>query len=220
MLRQLRIQKYFAEFIGTFSLIFFGTGAVVINQEFNEVISHLGVSLVFGGVVTALIFALGDVSGAHLNPAVTIAFAMSKRFSKKDVIPYIVSQFGGALMASLLLKLSFPQSEYLGATIPVNSIGQSFVFEFVLTLFLVMVIFNVSTGAKEKGLTAAIAIGSTVAVEALFGGPVSGASMNPIRSLSPALVSGHLEHVWIYLLAPVLGATGELLIHKILYYEK
>ena len=213
-------RKYLSEFIGTFALVLFGTGAIVINQESGGQITHPGISLTFGLVVMVMIFALGDVSGAHLNPAVTLAFAADSRFPKKDILPFILSQAMGALAASALLKLLFPANELLGSTFPSGSVWQSFIFEILLTFFLVLVIFNVSTGAKEKGITAAIAVGSTVGMEALFAGPVSGASMNPVRSLAPALISGHMEHLWIYLSAPLTGALLAVFIHNLLFKKK
>lgn len=168
-------------------------------------------------IVAAMIFALGDISGAHLNPAVTLSFALNKQFPVSQILPYILAQIAGAFTASGLLKLLFPSNELLGATLPLGSPMQSFILEIVLAMLLVMVIFNVSSGAKEKGITAAIAIGSTVGLEALFAGPICGASMNPARSLGPAIVSGHLEHLWIYLTAPLVGGILGLLIHKLLY---
>ncbi len=154
----------------------------------------------------AMIYALGDVSDAHLNPAVTIGFWAARRFPGQQVWRYIVAQISGALLASLILKLLFPSNQNLGATHPAGSSLQSFVLELILTGLLMFVILNVSTGAKEKGVTAGIAIGSVIGLEALFAGPISGASMNPARSLAPALVSWQLHDVWIYLLAPTLGA--------------
>jgi len=210
-------RKYLSEIIGTFALVFCGTGAIVINQQAGGVITHIGIAMTFGLIVSAMIFALGDVSGAHMNPAVTLAFAMAKRFPMNKVLPYIGSQAIGAFVASGLLKLLFPTNQLLGATMPAGSELQSFILEVILTLILVMVIFNVSTGSKEKGITAAIAIGGTVGLEALFAGPICGASMNPIRSLSPAIVSMHTEHLWIYIAGPFAGALLGLLIHKILY---
>ncbi|MBX7052217.1 MAG: MIP family channel protein [Flavobacteriales bacterium] len=210
-------RRYFSEFIGTFALVFCGTGAIIINQESGGMITHVGVALTFGLVVAAMIFTLGDVSGAHLNPAVTLSFAVAKRFPFKQVVPYVFAQVLGAFAASGILKVCFPQNEWLGATLPAGSDWQSFLFEVILTMILVLVIFNVTTGAKEKGITAAIAIGSVVGLEALFAGPVCGASMNPVRSLSPALVSGHLEHLWIYLTAPFVGAILGIAIHQFLF---
>ena len=210
-------QKYLAEFIGTFALVFCGTGAIVIDQHTNGAVSHLGIAMTFGLIVSAMIFALGDVSGAHLNPAVTISFALAKRFPVAQIVPYFISQILGALLASVLLKFLFPFNQDLGATIPQGSAMQSFILEIVLTMILVMVIFNVSSGSKEKGTTAAIAIGSVVGLEAMFAGPISGASMNPFRSLAPAMVSSNMEHIWIYLSAPVIGAILGVCIHQVLF---
>lgn len=199
-------KKLMAEMLGTFALVFAGTGAIVINDVTNGSIGHAGISLTFGLVVSAMIYALGDVSGAHLNPAVTIGFWAARRFKGREVPAYIGSQCAGALAASGLLRLLFPTQATLGATLPAQSSGQSFVLELILTFFLMLVILSVSTGAKEKGITAGIAVGSVIALEAMFAGPISGASMNPARSLAPALVAGHLAHLWIYLAAPILGA--------------
>lgn len=200
------MRKAAAEFLGTLGLVFAGTGAIVVNANCGGVITHVGVALTFGLVVLAMIHAFGDVSGAHLNPAVTLAFSVSGRFPWRDLPVYLVAQTAGALAASGVLRVLFPQDRLLGATLPSGTAMQSFVMELVMSFFLMLVILSVTTGAKEKGLTAGISIGSVVALEALFGGPVSGASMNPARSLAPALVSGHLENLWIYLAAPVLGA--------------
>ena len=200
------MKKFAAEAIGTFALVFAGTGAIVINQTSSGAVTHVGVALTFGLVVLAMIYALGEVSGAHLNPAVTLGFCAAGRMAWADALPYIASQCAGAFAASGLLHFLFPQSATLGATLPADTAMQSFVLEVVLTAILMFVILSVSTGAKEKGITAGIAVGGVIALAALFAGPVSGASMNPARSLAPAVVSGQLEHLWIYLLAPVLGA--------------
>jgi aquaporin NIP len=213
-------RKYLSEIVGTFALVFCGTGAIIINQQSGGAITHMGVALTFGLIVASMIFALGDVSGAHMNPAVTLAFAVSKRFSWRDVIPYILAQAVGAFAASGTLKTLFPENVMLGATLPAGSEMQSFILEVILTLLLVMVIFNVSTGSKEKGITAAIAIGGIVGLEALFAGPICGASMNPIRSLAPAIVSMHTEHLWVYIAGPVAGALLGLFIHALLYPKK
>ena len=202
------MRKYLAEFIGTFMLIFFGTGAVIIDQQYGGAVSHVGVSLVFGAVVSCIIFAFGDVSGAHVNPAVTIAFWIARRFEVKEIAPYILSQVAGGIAASGTLHFLFLNSKFLGGTIPAGSDMQSFVLEFLLTFFLMLLIMQVSTGSKEKGMFAALAVGAMVGLEALFAGPVCGASMNPIRSLAPAVVSGHYEHLWIYLTATFAGAIG------------
>jgi aquaporin NIP len=200
------MKKYYAEILGTFALVFCGTGAIIINQESAGVITHPGIAFTFGLIVMVMIYALGPISGAHLNPAVTIAFAVAKRFPLNQVFPYILSQALGAFIASLTLKFLFTGNEFLGATMPAGTDLQSFILELILTFFLMLVIINVATGSKEQGMFAGLAIGSTVLLEAMFAGPICGASMNPIRSISPAVVSGHLEHLWIYLTAPTIGA--------------
>jgi aquaporin Z len=198
--------RFLAELLGTFALVFAGTGAIVVNASGGGVIGHAGIALTFGLVVLAMIHTFGDVSGAHFNPAVTLAFAAAGRLAVREVPLYLVAQISGATIASLLLRLLFPDDPSLGATVPAGSAMQSFVFELVLTLILMLVILGVSTGAKEKGITAGIAVGSVIALEAMFAGPISGASMNPARSFAPALVSGQFQHLWIYLTAPVIGA--------------
>lgn len=200
------MKKFAAEAIGTFALVFAGTGAIVINQASQGVVTHVGIALTFGLVVLAMIYTLGEVSGAHLNPAVTLGFCASGRMPWGEALPYVASQCAGAFAASGLLWVLFPKDATLGATLPAGTAMQSFILEVVLTAILMFVILNVSTGAKEKGITAGIAVGAVIALEALFAGPICGASMNPARSLAPAVVSGHLEHLWIYVLAPVLGA--------------
>ena len=195
-----------SEFVGTFALVFAGTGAIVINQASGGAITHPGIALTFGLIVLAMIYTFGDVSGAHLNPAVTTAFAVAKRFPWRDVPGYIAAQLAGAFLASAALRALFPASQTLGATLPAGSALQSGILEIILTLLLMIVILSVSTGAKEKGITAGIAIGAVIALEAMFAGPICGASMNPARSLAPAIVSGQVQHLWIYLAAPVLGA--------------
>jgi aquaporin Z len=196
-------------------LVFAGTGAIVVDDVFGG-ITHVGIALTFGLVVLAMIYAVGDVSGAHLNPAVTLAFAAAGRFPFRDIVPYVASQVTGALAASALLRTLFPTNRTLGATIPAGDASQSLVFEFLLTLILMVVILRVSTGAKEKGITAGIAVGAVIAFEALFAGPVCGASMNPFRSLAPAVVSGTFQHLWIYLLAPTLGAVAAVPLARLL----
>ncbi len=202
------MKKYYAEIIGTFGLVFAGTGAIIINDASGGAITHAGIALTFGLIVLAMIYTVGDISGAHLNPAVTVGFWAARRMSGREVLPYIASQITGAILASGLLRFLFPESHLLGATLPAGPESQSFILETVLTFFLMLTILNVSTGSKEKGITAGIAVGSVITLEALFAGPICGASMNPARSLAPALVSGHFEHLWIYLVAPVLGAVA------------
>lgn len=200
------MKAYFAEVVGTFCLVFAGTGAIVINSASSGAITHVGIALTFGLVVMAMIYAVGDVSGAHLNPAVNIGFAVARRFEARNILPYILSQMLGALAASGLLRLLFPAHPTLGATLPAGSAVQSLILEGVLTAILMFVILCVSTGAKEKGITAGIAVGAVIALEAMLAGPICGASMNPARSLAPAIVSGHYEHLWIYLAGPIIGA--------------
>jgi aquaporin Z len=202
-----RGKKYVAEFIGTFALVFAGTGAIVINEVSHGAITHVGIALTFGLIVLVMIYALGDISGAHLNPAVTIGFWFSRRMPGGEVLPYIVSQCAGALAASGLMQLLFPENRLLGATQPAGSELQSFILEFLLTALLMFVILGVSSGASEKGITAGIVVGSVIALEAMFAGPICGASMNPARSLGPAVVSGHFASLWLYLAGPVLGAA-------------
>jgi aquaporin Z len=199
------MKRYFAEAIGTFCLVFAGTGAIVINDVAGGKVTHLGIALTFGLVVMAMIYAVGDVSGAHLNPAVTLGFWFAKQFPLLSIPLYVLSQFCGAMAASLLLRAMFGPGT-LGSTQPAGSPMQAFILEVVLTAMLMFVILGVASGSKEKGLLAGVAIGGVIAFEAAFAGPISGASMNPIRSLAPALVSGTLSHLWVYLVAPVVGA--------------
>ena len=200
-------KKLIAEFFGTFALVFAGAGAIVINDVSNGAVTHVGIALTFGLVVLAMIYTVGDISGAHLNPAVTFGFWFSGRFPASQMLPYILSQTLGGLAASGVMRLLFPQHPTLGATLPAGAAMQSFVLEVILTLILMFVILNVSTGAKEKGITAGIAVGAVIAFEALFAGKICGASMNPARSFAPAVVSGTLHHLWIYLIAPFVGAS-------------
>ena len=208
--------RWASEFIGTFSLVFFGTGAIVVADANPGMIPHFAVAAAFGLVVMTMIYAIGDLSGAHINPAVTIAFWLARRLPGRDVLPYAMSQLLGALAASGVLRLAFPGHRTLGTTIPSIGIGAALVFEILLTFVLMFVIIHVSQGAKEKGIMAGIAIGGTVALEALVFGPLTGASMNPARSIAPALVSGMLNHQWIYILAPVIGAGLAILSCRIL----
>ena len=205
------MKKYFAELLGTFCLVFAGTGAIVIDETSGGAVTHVGIALTFGLIVLAMIYTVGDISGAHLNPAVTTGFWAARRLPGREVLPCVASQCLGALLASALLHCLFPRSLWLGATLPAGSEPQSFILETILTFILMLTILNVSTGAKEKGITAGIAVGAVIALEALFAGPISGASMNPARSLAPALVAGHFEHLWIYLVAPPLGASAAVL---------
>ncbi|MEI6344787.1 MAG: aquaporin [Verrucomicrobiota bacterium] len=209
-------RRLLAEFLGTYAMIFAGTGAIVIDQVFGGTITHLGVALTWGLIVMVMIYTFGDLSGAHMNPAVSIGFHVAGRFPRRELLPYIGAQIAGAIFASLTLRLLIPGNPLLGATLPAGPALQSFLLEFLLTAILMLVIMNVSHGAKEKGITAGIAVGATIGLEALFAGPVCGASMNPARSLAPAIVSGHLEHLLIYLTAPVLGALAGVMLSSLL----
>ena len=195
-----------AEFVGTFGLVFAGCGAIVTDSVANGAVTHVGVALTFGAIIMVMIYATGHISGAHFNPAVTLAFAVTRHFPLALVPVYLLAQFGGALAASVVLRLLFGDVARLGATLPIGSVGQSFWLELLLTAFLMFVIIGVATDTRAVGQAAALAIGGTVGLEALFAGPISGASMNPARSLAPALVSGIWTAQWLYLVAPVLGA--------------
>jgi len=201
------MKKYIAEVLGTFTLVFCGTGAVVINQQAQGVVTHMGIAVTFGLVVMALILAFGRLSGAHINPAVSIAFALTPIFPKKDLIPYIIAQVMGALLASGVLRLLFPTATTLGETLPAGSEMQSFILEIILTYFLMLVILMVSQNTPEVSQYTAIAVGAVVLLEALFAGPITGASMNPARSIGPAIVAGNLQSLWIYIFAPIVGAV-------------
>jgi aquaporin NIP len=207
-------RKLLAEAFGTYCLIFAGTGAVVIDAVSGGAVTHVGIALTFGLIVLAMIYTLGDISGCHLNPAVTLGFAAAGRFSGRLVLPYVASQIVGGLLASLSLRLLFPASPTLGSTTPAGSELQSFCLEFILTLMLMVVILAVSSGSREKGLLAGVAVGGMIGLEAMFAGPISGASMNPARSLAPAVVSMRLDGLWVYLVAPVLGALGGVLVWR------
>lgn len=201
------MKTYFAELLGTFTMVFAGTGAIIIDDISGGSVSHVGIALTFGFVVMAMIYTVGDVSGAHLNPAVSFGFWLAGRFPSRKLLPYLASQCLGALLASTTLRFLFPQHSTLGATLPAGSLVQSFVLEIILTFFLMFVIINVSVGAKEKGLMAGVAIGAMVGLEAMFAGKITGASMNPARSIAPAVVSGNVRELWVYILAPLIGAS-------------
>ena len=187
-------------------MVFCGTGAMTINEVTNGDVTHVGIAITWGLIVMAMIYAFAETSGAHFNPAVSIAFAFAKKFSWKEVPKYIIAQILGALVASLILCFLFPTSETLGATIATVDVWRAFVLELLLTFFLMVVIINVSTGSKEMGIIAGIAVGGVVLLEAMFAGPITNASMNPARSIAPAIVSGNLQHLWMYIVAPILGA--------------
>ncbi len=201
------MKKYAAEFLGTFIMVFCGCAAMIINS-LTGAITHSGVAITWGLVVMSMIYAFGEISGAHFNPAVTVAFAYAKKFSWKEVPKYVIAQFLGALAAAYMLLFLFPESEFLGGTNLIEGFNpyKAFVLELLLTYFLMVVIINVSTGSKEIGTMAAIAVGAVILLEAMFAGPITKASMNPIRSLAPAIASGQFKHLWLYLIAPFIGA--------------
>jgi aquaporin Z len=215
-----------AELVGTYILVFAGTGAVVVDM-LTGALGHVGIALTFGLVVTALIYAFGHISGAHFNPAVSIAFVAMDEFEKKELLVYVVAQLMGAILASLTLYFLFiveiknmADVAYLGATLPRGSWWQSFVFEFILTFILMLVIASSAVHAKAVKSFAGIAIGFTVGLEAMFAGPICGASMNPARSIAPAFVSGHLESLWIYIVATILGAVASVMVYNIINDKK
>lgn len=204
-----------AELIGTFGLVFAGTGAITIDAYTGGTVGHVGIALTFGLIVMAMIYAVGHISGAHINPAVTLAFAVARHFPIRHVPVYLAAQIAGAILASLTLRGMFGTSGLLGTTIPRGSDGQSFALEIVLTGVLMFVIMAVATDVRAVGQAAAIAIGGTVGLEALFAGPISGASMNPARSLAPALMSGAWDSQWLYLAGPVIGAIVGALLYRV-----
>jgi MIP family channel proteins len=207
-----------AELVGTFVLVFAGCGAIVVDSTTHQ-LGHLGVALSFGLVIMALIYALGHVSGAHFNPAVTLAFALMRHFPWTRVGAYWAAQCAGAIAAAAFLRASLGNHAHLGATLPAGTQVQSLVWEILLTFVLMLVIMAVATDTRAVGEAAAIAIGGTVGLDALFGGPISGASMNPARSLGPALVSGNLHALWIYLVAPPVGAAAGALVYQLIRGE-
>ena len=213
-------KRFISEIIGTFALVFCGTGAMVINDFTGGTVTHVGVAITFGLIVMGMIYAFGDISGAHMNPAVTIGFAYAKKFPWKEVPAYVLAQLIGAFLASGILLYLFPESQTLGATLPGLSVLKVFIFEIILSFFLMVVIINVSTGSKEIGVVAGIAIGSVVLLEAMFAGPITGASMNPARSIAPAIVSGNIADLWIYIFAPIIGCVLAVVTCKLVKYEQ
>jgi len=195
-----------AEFLGTLVLVFSGTGAIVFDAANPGKIGHVGISLTFGLVVMAMIYAVGSVSGAHMNPAVTLGLWRAKLVPGREVLPFIVAQLAGAFVASGLLASLFPDHATLGATLPHGPPWHSFVLEVWLTAVLLFVVLAVIAAKPEVQALGGVIVGGVIALEALFAGPICGASMNPARSLAPALVSGSVQHLWIYLTAPLLGA--------------
>lgn len=214
-MKKISLRKYIAEFLGTFMLVFCGTGSVIVNAQSNGSLGLLGISVVFGIIVSVIIYIFGNISGAHINPAVTIALAIGKLMPKKDIIYYIIFQILGAILASYLLKFMFPENITLGTTLPTGEILQSFIIELILTFILMLTILGI-TSQKETTSLSGIVIGAIIIALILFSGPISGGSLNPARSLAPALISGNLTSLWIYLFAPTLGAVIAILSWKIL----
>jgi MIP family channel proteins len=208
-----------AEAIGTFALVFAGCGAVMVDAK-TGALGHVGVAISFGLVIMVMIYAVGHVSGAHFNPAVTFSFAVARHFPRWRILPYWTAQLSGAVIAAAILRGSLGNVAHVGATYPSGSDGQGFLWEAVLSFFLMFVIMAVATDSRAVGEAAAIAIGGTVGLDAMFGGPVTGASMNPARSLGPGLVSGDLHAIWIYLLAPIVGASFAALTYAFMRGER
>ncbi len=207
-----------AEFVGTFALVFAGAGAIMVDAK-TGTLGHVGVAFSFGLVIMAMIYAVGHISGAHFNGAVTFAFALSRHFPWSRAAAYWAAQLAGAIVAAALLRGSLGDIAHVGATLPSGSQAQSFLWELVLSFFLMFVIMAVATDTRAVGEAAAIAIGGTVGLDAMFGGPISGASMNPMRSAGPALVSGDLHALWLYVVAPVLGASLGALAYQVIRAE-
>jgi aquaporin Z len=213
-LKEIFRRETLAEALGTFTLVFAGTGAVMVNSLSGGSITHIGISFVFGSVVAAMIYCLGHISGAHLNPAVTLAFWTSGFFPRHLVISYILAQCIGAVIASALLLVSLGRVADLGATIPLdNNWSQSFVLEIILTFILMLVIFGSGLDRRAHIGFAGLAIGLTVGMEAAFMGQITGASMNPARSLAPALVGGIWQYHWVYWIAPIIGAQLAVIVY-------
>ena len=209
-------RQVLAEFLGTFCLVFAGTGAIVVNDFSDGAITHFGIATAFGLVVFAMIYAFGEISGSHLNPAVSIGLWVAGKFDARHLTGYILAQCAGAVMASLVLHGVFPDHRTLGMTLPAAGQTSAFLFEIILTWMLMLVILNVTHPTQPHRSFAGFIIGAFVGLEALFGGPVSGASMNPARSLGPALVSGNMLDLWIYLIAPIIGSIAAVLTHRLL----
>jgi aquaporin NIP len=197
-----------AEAIAAFALVFAGCGAIVADSRYDGALGTVGVAIVFGLVIMVMVYATGHLSGAHINPAVTIAFTLTRHFPARDALAYVSAQVAGAIVAALaLLAIWTDEPAHLGSTLPSVGVGSAVVYEVVMTAFLMFVIMAVATDTRAVGAAAAIAIGGTVGLDALFGGPVTGASMNPARSLGPAVVSGEWHDLWIYLVGPIAGAA-------------
>lgn len=206
-------KKFIAEFVGTFALVLCGTGSIIVDEITDGGTGILGIAFAFGFIIIAMIYAIGHISGAHINPAVTISLAISKRIPSSHILLYFTAQIGGAIIASALLHVIYPLNEYLGATLPSGSITQSFVLEFITT-FLMMFVIIALASQKDKRFdqSAGMIIGFTVIGLIFVAGPISGGSFNPARSIGPAIISGHLEHLWLYIVAPISGAITSVIL--------
>ncbi|KAL5860384.1 hypothetical protein ACOSQ4_001680 [Xanthoceras sorbifolium] len=212
-------QKIIAEVLGTYFLIFAGCASVVVNSDYEKVVTLPGISIVWGLAVMVLVYSVGHISGAHFNPAVTIAFATCKRFPWKQVPAYVVAQVLGSTLAAGTLRLLFDgKQDHFAGTLPAGSDTQSFVIEFIITFYLMFIISGVGTDNRATGELAGITVGSTVLLNVMFAGPISGASMNPARSLGPAIVSKQYKGIWIYMVAPILGAVCGAWVYNLLRY--
>lgn len=208
------MKKYLAEFIGTFLLVFLGTGSVIVNVLTDGSLGLVGISFAWGLVVAALIYIFGPISGTHINPAVTISLAVGGLMPKKEVLGYLLTQIAGAIVASFLLKLIFPETETLGGTMPSGSVWQSFVLEIIMTFILLLTVLGVTAKMETEHLTGLV-VGLVIVAIILFAGPISGASINPARSIGPAVVAGNFLHLWVYIVAPTIGAVLAVLLWKI-----
>lgn len=212
-------KRCISEFIGTFFLVFVGTGAIMVNSINNNALGTTGISFAFGFIIFIMIYVFGNISGAHFNPAVTIALSFNGKFKKSEIGPYIVSQILGGTTGSLLLRSLMGNLSSMGATIPANNIKNSLVISFIVevtfTFLLMTVIMKACSDTREDGFTGAFAIGLTIFIGALIAGPISGGSFNPARSIAPAIISGNYTDIWIYIVAPIAGAIGATIIYEL-----
>ncbi|MFC4261650.1 MIP/aquaporin family protein [Ferruginibacter yonginensis] len=214
------MKKYISEFLCTYFLVFIGTGSVIVNEQTNGAVGLVGIALSFGFIVVCMIYSFGNVSGAHMNPAVSIALACIKKMPLSDLLPYIISQFVGGIAASITLKILFPTNDMLGATLPSGTVLQSFIMEFIATFLLMTVIVNVALSSNNNKQLAGIVIGLCVIVIVFVAGPISGGSVNPIRSLAPAIVGGHYQCWWLYTVAPILGTISASYLYTYLLHQQ
>ncbi len=212
-------KKYVSEMLGTYFLVFIGTGSIIVNNIYHNLFGLTGIALSFGLIITAIIYIFGNISGAHINPAVSIAFFVKKELKRKDLLFYVVFQIIGAILASITLKILFPETTNLGETKVSGSLLQSFLAEFILTAILMFTILGVSSDKKTKNLTG-IVVGLTIIALIFIGGPISGGSFNPARSIGPALVNNYFTHLWLYITSPILGAVSATLIFNFLKNEE